>query len=594
MKVLITGGTGFIGSRLALKCLEKGYSVRILGQENTPAESENRKLVEEKGAEVILASVTDRESLFELLKGNDIVFHLAAAQHEMNVPDQRFWDVNVTGTKNMLEASVSAGVKRFVHGGTIGVYGSLEGMIDEQSPCKPDNIYGVTKLEGEKLVLSFREKLPVVVIRIPETYGPGDRRLLKLFKTIDKNVFFMIGDGQNMHHLIYIDDLIEGLLLAATDEEAIGKMFILAGKEPVRTNDMIAVVAEQLGTSVPKFRAPLSLFLSLATIAEKVLRPIGIQPPIHRRRMDFFKKSFTFSYEKALNILGFVPKVDFRQGVLETAKWYKEMGYITNLKSYEKPKRQERNTMNPRAEFALKRMELTAKIERFDTFWEGPEDVEKGYYSFYKFYKKNYLKYIPKDKKSSILVLSCGPGYFVNMLKKHGYLDVLGIDSDPEKVKYAVEKNLNCRAEEAFPFLENNQKPFDVIMAEQEINHLTKDEILVFLKLCGDNLKQDGTLIIHSLNGANPITGAEALAQNFDHYNTFTEYSLRQILEYSNFHVTKVIPLDLYVFYTNPFNYVGILLNTLNTMFFRFNFILYGKSNRIFTKKIGAISRKRL
>ena len=191
-------------------------------------------------------------------------------------------------------------------------------------------------------------------------------------------------------------------------------------------------------------------------------------------------------------------------------------------------------------------------------------------------------------------MLSCGPGYFVNMLKKHGYLDILGIDSDPEKVKYAVEKNLNCRAEEAFPFLENNQKPFDVIMAEQEINHLTKDEILVFLKLCGDNLKQDGTLIIHSLNGANPITGAEALAQNFDHYNTFTEYSLRQILEYSNFHVTKVIPLDLYVFYTNPFNYVGILLNTLNTMFFRFNFILYGKSNRIFTKKIGAISRKRL
>lgn len=328
MKVVITGGTGFIGSRLALKCLEKGYSVKVLGQENTTAESENRRLIEEKGAEVVLASVADKESVLESVKGIDVVFHLAAAQHEMNISDQRFWDVNVGGTKNMLEASVNARVKRFVHGSTIGVYGSMEGTIDEQTACSPDNSYGITKLEGERLVLSFKEILPVVVIRIPETYGPGDRRLLKLFRAINKNMFFMIGDGENIHHLIYIDDLIEGLLLASTNEEAIGKIFVLPGKEPVRTSDMVATVAEQLGAGVPKFRVPLYPFLVLATITEKVLRPLGVQPPIHRRRMDFFRKSFSFSQEKALNVLGFVPKVGFRQGVLETAKWYKKMGYL--------------------------------------------------------------------------------------------------------------------------------------------------------------------------------------------------------------------------------------------------------------------------
>lgn len=328
MKVVVTGGTGFIGSRLALKCLEKGYSVKVLGQENTAAESENRRLIEEKGAEVVLASVTDRDSVLELVKGIDVVFHLAAAQHEMNIPDQRFWDVNVTGTKNMLEASVSAGVKRFVHGSTIGVYGSLEGTIDEESPCKPDNIYGVTKLEGENLVLSFRRKLPVVVIRIPETYGSGDRRLLKLFKAIDKGVFFMIGDGKNMHHLIYIDDLIEGVFLAAITEEAVGKVFILAGKEPITTDDMVTVIAEQLGKKLPKFRVPLYPLLTVAAIFEKILRPMGIQPPLHRRRMDFFKKSFIFSREGAAKVLGFVPKFDFRQGVLETARWYKKIGYL--------------------------------------------------------------------------------------------------------------------------------------------------------------------------------------------------------------------------------------------------------------------------
>jgi nucleoside-diphosphate-sugar epimerase len=109
LNVLITGGTGFIGSRLGLRCLTDGHSVRVLGQENTPAESFNRKIVEDRGGKVILESVTNMDGLSELFKGVDVVFHLAAVQHEMNVPDQKFWDVNVTGTINILEASIRAG-----------------------------------------------------------------------------------------------------------------------------------------------------------------------------------------------------------------------------------------------------------------------------------------------------------------------------------------------------------------------------------------------------------------------------------------------------------------------------------------------------
>ena len=99
-------------------------------------------------------------------------------------------------------------------------------------------------------------------------------------------------------------------------------------------------------------------------------------------------------------------------------------------------------------------------------------------------------------------------------------------------------------------------------------------------------------MIVHALNGANPVTGAEALAQNFDHYNTFTEYTLRQVLTHAKFVDTRVIPLNLYVFYTNPLNYVLIVLDKLYTLFFRFSFMLYGKANRIFTKKIAGIARK--
>ncbi len=329
MQVLITGATGFIGSRLALKCLERGDAVKALGQENSAAEAENRQLIESRSGRVILASVTDRDRMFEVVRGVDVVYHLAAAQHEANVPNQRFWDVNVTGTKNILEASVNAGVRRFVHGSTIGVYGPTpDGLITENSPLSPDNIYGVTKLAGERLALSFSEKLPVVVIRISETYGPGDRRLVKLFKAIKKKMFFMIGGGRNLHHPIYIDDLTDALILAASSEGAMGQSLVLAGKDAFTTNEMVNAIATELEVKISNIRVPLRLMLFIAILAENVLRPIRIQPPIHRRRLDFFRKSFRFSNSKAFDHLGFLPKYTFAQGVQETARWYREMGYI--------------------------------------------------------------------------------------------------------------------------------------------------------------------------------------------------------------------------------------------------------------------------
>jgi nucleoside-diphosphate-sugar epimerase len=328
MKVLITGGTGFIGSRLALRCAAAGHQVRVLGQENTLAEAANSKLLKTKGAEVVLASVND-SNIRDWLNGFEVVFHLAATQHEMNVPDRRFWDVNVEGTINILNASTKVGVDRFVHGSTIGVYGAaLEGMLDESSATKPDNIYGITKLEGEKAVLSSGKDLPVTVVRISETYGPGDRRLLKLFKAINKKAFFMVGHGTNRHHLIYIDDLCEGLLRAATAPKAKGETFVLSGKDIVTSNEMVAIIADTLGTTTWRFHAPLSPFVALATLMEKTLRPLNVQPPLHRRRLDFFKKSFAFSQEKVRNVLEFKPCVSFRDGVNETTGWYRQMGYL--------------------------------------------------------------------------------------------------------------------------------------------------------------------------------------------------------------------------------------------------------------------------
>lgn len=250
----------------------------------------------------------------------------------------------------------------------------------------------------------------------------------------------------------------------------------------------------------------------------------------------------------------------------------------------------ERNGSQPN--LILNDSQLTAEIEPFDSFWEGPEDVEKGYASFGQFYRVNYLGHVPANKQVRILVISCGPGYFVNLLNQEGYRHVTGIDSDPEKVKYAQDKGLDCRSARAISFLTQAKKPFDVIICEQELNHLTKKEMVMFLKLCRDKLNINGTLIVHGLNGANPLVGAETLAQNFDHFNTFTEYSLKQVLEHCRFDEIKIIPLNLYVFYNNPLNYVALLITSLYHLFFRLNFALYGKKNKTFTKKIGAACKK--
>ncbi|MEK0085041.1 NAD-dependent epimerase/dehydratase family protein [Benzoatithermus flavus] len=328
MRLLITGGTGFIGSRTALWAKALGHEVRVTGMRNTPAETANHDELRSAGIEVLL---TGLEALAEPdgpLRGVDAVIHLAAAQHEMNVPDDYFFSVNVDGTAALLEASRQAGVGRFVYGSTIGVYGRRQGRLDETTPPAPDNIYGRTKLKAEELVLSRKGELPVVAVRISETYGPGDRRLLKLFRAIRKGTFLNVGDGRNLHHPIFVDDLAQGLLLAAEHPRAPGEVFVLPGRDIVTTDEMVAAIAAAVGRAMPKVRLPAWPFMVAALVLETSLRPLGIQPPLHRRRMDFFLKSFNFDGSKAQRVLGFEPRVGFREGAARTARWYEAIGEL--------------------------------------------------------------------------------------------------------------------------------------------------------------------------------------------------------------------------------------------------------------------------
>ena len=236
---------------------------------------------------------------------------------------------------------------------------------------------------------------------------------------------------------------------------------------------------------------------------------------------------------------------------------------------------------------------LAARLEPFDSYWQAPEDVDSGYRSFSAYYRANYLPHLPRDRAARILVVSCGPGYLVSLLAEVGYSNVTGIDSDPGKIEHARRRGLACEVAEAFPFLEARQSAqFDAIIPEQELNHLTVEETIDFLKLCRGALRPGGRVIVYAMNGANPLVGSENIAHNIDHFYNVTEHSLQQILKLAGFADVRVFALKLYVFWKNPLNYVGLAVTGTFELLMRIVFVLYGKKVRVLSKKIAAVALK--
>ena len=232
--------------------------------------------------------------------------------------------------------------------------------------------------------------------------------------------------------------------------------------------------------------------------------------------------------------------------------------------------------------------QLAARLEPFDSYWQAPKDVEKGYESFAAYYRANYLPHLPRDRNASILVVSCGPGYLVHTLREEGYRNIVGIDSDPTKIDHARRHGLPCDTARAFEFLAGRVAAYDVIVPEQELNHLTLDETLDFLRLCRVALRPGGQVVVYAMNGANPLVGSENLSHNIDHFYNLTEYSLQQVLELAGFRDVRVFALKLYVFWMNPLNYVGLAVTSLLELLLRGVFVLYGKKVRVLSKKLAA------
>jgi len=330
MKIFLTGGTGFIGSQLAQYARRAGHEVTVVSPINNATEKFRCDLLARAGLAIVEAALDDSPRLRAALPGHDAIIHLAAAQHEAEAPESHFRKVNVEGTRNLLTLAVATGVRRFVHGSTIGVYGQASnGVLDEASPLAPDNPYGRTKAAAERVVHEFRDRLEPVIVRISETYGPADLRLLKLFKAIQSGRYITLGDGRNERQLIYVEDLCRALLCAARAPQAVGETVILAGNERLTTDDMVAAISSALGKPPASRHIPLWPFDAAAAVCEACLPPLGLKPPLYRRRLDFFRKSFRFSIERATRVLDFHPQVPFTDGARRTADWYRATGLLS-------------------------------------------------------------------------------------------------------------------------------------------------------------------------------------------------------------------------------------------------------------------------
>jgi nucleoside-diphosphate-sugar epimerase len=250
----VTGGSGFIGSRLALLCGQSGYAPAVVTAINNATERTRCDEIAKAGVTVTEASLDDTTALSRALAGRDTVIHLAAAQHEAERPESFFHQINVEGTRRLLELAARAGVRRFVHGSTIGVYGgAADSVLDERSALAPDNAYGRTKAAAESVVRDCHADMEYCIVRISETYGPGDMRLLKLFRGVRSGRYLTVGDGANEHQLIYVDDLVRGLLAAGEAPAADGATIVLAGGERLTTNAMVAAIGAAVGSRRHRF-----------------------------------------------------------------------------------------------------------------------------------------------------------------------------------------------------------------------------------------------------------------------------------------------------------------------------------------------------
>jgi nucleoside-diphosphate-sugar epimerase len=327
MRALVTGASGFIGGHLCGRLIREGYQVRGLVRD--PPQAQRLRSL---GVEIAPGNLLQPNSLQAATDGVDIVFHFAAVFRK-EVPRREIWATNVDGIQNLLEAATRSGVKRFIHCSSTSVYGLFpQTPTDESSPFVPirGDLYQESKLAAERHVTSYgaQGKLATTIFRTTGVYGPGDLRFLKLFKSIARQRFAMIGAGRVPFSMIHINDLLDGVMRCAREPVAVNNHYLLTGNDPISLNDTVRTIAEAAGVPAPRYHIPVMPLYYMGWLMELTLKPLGISPPLYRRRVNFFRITRGFDNSKAKRELGFQPRFNLASGARDTLEWYRLNHFI--------------------------------------------------------------------------------------------------------------------------------------------------------------------------------------------------------------------------------------------------------------------------
>ncbi len=332
MKALVTGGAGFTGVHLVRALLERGDEVTVLDiSAGNPLDTDP---LQAQGVKFIIGSVADQDLLQKAVSGQEVIFHLASAFRDIHQGAPLFHEVDVEGTRRLLEAARSAGARRVVHCSTQGVHGSLPtGRVpgNEESPLAPIDYYCEAKVAAEAVCDKFiADGMDIVNVRPTSIYGPGDTHgWLKLFRMCKKGRFLMLGSGKTFNHPVYVGNLVQGFLLAADVPDARGRSYLIGDSEYVSLNDLVRIIGKVLGTKVKLYRFPWYRPVhALAYLMEVASKPFNYEPPLFRRRLTWFSTNRGWDISRARRELGFQPRVDLEEGLTLTKKWYQERGLL--------------------------------------------------------------------------------------------------------------------------------------------------------------------------------------------------------------------------------------------------------------------------
>lgn len=325
IKVFVTGSTGFIGSHLVERLIDKGHHVKCLVRKHS-----NNRWLKKLAVEYVYGDLFDIETLQKGVSDVDYIYHIAGVTASKT--KRGYFLGNQEATRNLLiAAETNLKLKRFIFAGSLTAVGpSPDGKpVNEESELQPITTYGKSKLAAEKEVLSFQSKIPVTIVRIPAVYGQRDTATLDFFKTVNNGIIPLVGFKSKYVNILHVNDVVDGLILAGEHLNAVGKTYFIGSENAYTWEDIGSVTQEIIQRKAIKVRIPEFIVVLVAALYN-LIDLFSLKPSVFNfeKRKDMIADAWICDISKAKKELGFVPKVSLENGVRETFKWYKEAGWI--------------------------------------------------------------------------------------------------------------------------------------------------------------------------------------------------------------------------------------------------------------------------